>query len=134
MSKFFSYCPDYGFEFHDSAGGAASAAQKSLDLFRDDAVDGWAEMVGDVCWGEVKQRSACVESAEATTCDYALHNVNEDHDPFLHHEVLDRIYCLQTMLDSLLLTHPGVSGAVLDKLQTAMLSLSEAYQQAGEEV
>jgi len=52
---YFSYCPDAGFEIHDTALEAEKSAQDSLDYFRDNACDGWSEEVDGICWGTVSQ-------------------------------------------------------------------------------
>jgi len=90
MAKFFSYCPDAGFETHDTVEEAKKAADDSIDYFRDNAVDGWSEEVDQVCWGEVKEQSTVgnqrskedaakegivVSSACDYVCDYALQPV-----------------------------------------------------------
>ena len=90
MPKFFSYCPDEGFETHNTAEEAKKAADDSIDSFRDNAEDGWSEEVDQVCWGEVKEQSTMgdkrskddaakegifVNSACDFVCDYALQPV-----------------------------------------------------------
>ena len=54
MDRFFSYCPDCGFDTHPTAEEAESAADGHVDHFRDDAPDGWNDDVTLVCWGEIK--------------------------------------------------------------------------------
>ena len=55
MALYFSYCPECGFETHNTLEEAKAAAEERLDFFRDYAADGWNEGVGQVCWGEVKE-------------------------------------------------------------------------------
>lgn len=57
MKQFFSYDPNNGFEFHDTAEQAKLAADNAFDWAQEEAgCDGWPENVDDICWGEVKQR------------------------------------------------------------------------------
>lgn len=51
---FFSYCPENGFETHETAALAKEAAEANLEPFADEAVDGWSEQVDQICWGEIK--------------------------------------------------------------------------------
>ncbi len=53
--KFFSYDPEDGFKLHATEDEAKERAQNAIDLYRDDAAEGWAEEVEDVCWGNVRQ-------------------------------------------------------------------------------
>jgi predicted nucleic acid-binding Zn-ribbon protein len=54
MERFFSQCPDCGFETFKTAKEAEADAEAHLDHYRDDAPDGWNEEVTGICWGEVK--------------------------------------------------------------------------------
>ena len=77
MKKFFSYDPDDGFEFHDTEDAAKDRAQAAIDLYREDASEGWAEEVDRVCWGEVRQQAKERDTTAETgqdfeTCDYEL--------------------------------------------------------------
>lgn len=57
MSKFFSYDPLGGFEFHETAEEARAFAEKALQAERDEApTDGWSDEVEGICWGVVTQR------------------------------------------------------------------------------
>lgn len=58
MSKqYFSYEPDNGIEFHDSADEARDAAAERLSEAAHAAQDtGWDDSEGDICWGEVLGR------------------------------------------------------------------------------
>lgn len=51
--KFFAYDENVGFERFDSAEYAQAAAQASIDEYRSEAGDGWANEVENVCWGVV---------------------------------------------------------------------------------
>jgi hypothetical protein len=53
-NRFFTYCPDCGFDTHETQEAAEKAADRCLDHFRDDAADGWSEDVTQICWGEIK--------------------------------------------------------------------------------
>lgn len=54
--KYFSYCPDEGFELHETAEQAQEAVNNALDFERGEASEGWADYVDQFCWGELKQR------------------------------------------------------------------------------
>ena len=74
MSKrFFSYSPDLGIEWHDTAEAAKASADEELKQYRKDAkFDGeWPAEVEDIRWGEVKERTAEVPHDEGG-CDYTL--------------------------------------------------------------
>lgn len=54
--KFFSYCPEDGFELHETAEEAKKRASKQLDLEAFYAADdGWHEDVETICWGHVAE-------------------------------------------------------------------------------
>lgn len=57
-AKFFSFDPADDLVFHETEDDARSAAQRAIDLYRDEAADGWSEEVERVCWGLVIQQSA----------------------------------------------------------------------------
>ena len=40
--KFFSYDPEDGFQLHATEDEAKTRAQSAIDLYRDDAAEGWA--------------------------------------------------------------------------------------------
>lgn len=53
-TKFFDFdpcCDDL--VVHDTAEAACAAAQQSIDLYREDAAEGWDEEVNRVCWGMI---------------------------------------------------------------------------------
>ena len=54
--KYFSYCPEEGFELHETAEQAQQAVEDALDFERGEACEGWADYVDQFCWGELKQR------------------------------------------------------------------------------
>lgn len=60
--KYFSYCPESGFETFITAKEAEVSANESIDYFRDHADEGWDESVSQVCWGEIKQEVRVVDS------------------------------------------------------------------------
>ena len=75
--KFFSYDPDDGFELHATEEDAKTRAQNAIDMYRDDAAEGWAEEVDGVCWGELRQAAAeikidAVNNYDIESCDYKL--------------------------------------------------------------
>lgn len=75
--KFFSYDPDDGFELHATEDEAKARAQAAIDLYRDDAADGWPEEVDGVCWGALQQRAIEANKRpntehESASCDYQL--------------------------------------------------------------
>lgn len=52
--KFFSYDPNgEGLVFHKTAEAAQETADQALEGERDMADEGWAENVGEICWGRV---------------------------------------------------------------------------------
>ncbi len=51
----FSYDDEHGFETHATEEEARKAAAESLDMYRDDAYEGWDEGVTNVCWGRIRQ-------------------------------------------------------------------------------
>jgi len=80
--KFFAYDPDTGFELFETANEAESHAQDAIDMYREEASEGWPEAVDGVCWGELKQRSemltlnACdEEDIDREYADYRLEDV-----------------------------------------------------------
>jgi hypothetical protein len=77
--RFFSYAPETGMEFHDTQEAAVKAAQECLDSESDNAGDGWAEDVDNICWGVVCGHAAMVNREPAPPgcdcdfyCDYEL--------------------------------------------------------------
>lgn len=59
--KYFSYCPESGFETHQTKKEAEKSAQESIDYFRDYADEGWDEAVNNVCWGEINQHTVMID-------------------------------------------------------------------------
>jgi len=88
---FFVYSPDSGFETVGTAKEARSLAEKSIELYREEAEDGWDEEVGNVCWGAVTQMSNRGEAKNA--CDF--HCCEDGCDG---HHSLD-IYCDYSLKD-----------------------------------
>jgi len=70
MKKFFSYDPDDGFELHATADEAKERAQGAIDLYREEASDGWPEEVDGVCWGEVCQHATERDTTAETGQDF----------------------------------------------------------------
>jgi hypothetical protein len=57
-TKFFSFDPCDDLVVHGTEEAARAAAQQSIDLYREDAADGWPEEVERVCWGIVLGQAA----------------------------------------------------------------------------
>ena len=53
--KYFSYCPEEGFELHATENSAKAAAQNALDCHRDHSEEGWHDEVSQVSWGKISQ-------------------------------------------------------------------------------
>ena len=68
--KYFAYDPETGFELFSTAEEAEEYAQSAIDMYREEASEGWPESVDGVCWGMVKQ------SASERT-----YNAVDDEDP-----------------------------------------------------
>lgn len=51
-TKFFS-ASNEGLDEHDTAEAAQSEAQSIIDMYREEAADGWPEEVDSVCWGMI---------------------------------------------------------------------------------
>lgn len=51
---FFAYCPESGFEIHETLGGALSDASDAIQNYLE---DGWSEEVTGVCVGEITHRA-----------------------------------------------------------------------------
>jgi hypothetical protein len=79
MKRYFAYDPDAGFETFKTEQEAIDFANTIIDDYRDNAGDGWDEIVGQVCWGEIKQVAMMTNQQPAPpgrdfdySCDYAL--------------------------------------------------------------
>lgn len=72
MQKFFAYDDETGFDTYDTAAEAKAAAEQSLQGYRDDAGEGWDEIAGNVCWGEIKQGSQLIDLGEKIEFDGEL--------------------------------------------------------------
>lgn len=77
--RYFAYDPDTGFETFETEQEAINFANDVIDDYRDNAGDGWDEIVGQVCWGEIKQVALMTDKQPAPkggdfdyTCDYEL--------------------------------------------------------------
>lgn len=96
MKNYFSFDPEDGFEFHDTAEEAQERAQKTLDAEKDAAAsDGWNDNTNQICWGEVK---ACAEKTmervrppdselDEDNCDKAGNHWPADFDSILDYEL-----------------------------------------------
>jgi predicted nucleic acid-binding Zn-ribbon protein len=63
--KYFSYNPEDGFEIHATEAEAVSAAEASLQIWRDEAVsDGWSLDVDEICWGMIVGRIIEIKTGE----------------------------------------------------------------------
>lgn len=51
--EFFAYDPECGFETFKTEAEAKKYAQDSIDSYREEASEGWSELVNNVCWGIV---------------------------------------------------------------------------------
>lgn len=82
--KYFSYCPNAGFETHATLEEAKKSADDSVDYFRNHSEDGWSEEVGQVCWGELKEQATMTDKEPCETgefeyrCNYELKPIGED--------------------------------------------------------
>jgi hypothetical protein len=63
-TKFFSYDPCDDLSLHDTADAARAAAQNAIDIYREDASEGWAEDVERVCWGAVLEQATEIKIKE----------------------------------------------------------------------
>lgn len=79
MYQYFAYDPDVGFETFKTKQEAIDFANSVIDEYRENSGDGWDEIVGQVCWGEIKQKAmmtneqpAPPESGFDYSCDYEL--------------------------------------------------------------
>jgi hypothetical protein len=68
MEKFFAYHPDAGFYTYPSAELAKEDAERWIEEYREDAGEGWDELVENICWGEIKQQA--VEFCTEHQCNY----------------------------------------------------------------
>jgi hypothetical protein len=55
--KFFVYDPESGFDTYETSQQAKESAEISIDLYRDNAGEGWDEEAEQVCWGEISEGS-----------------------------------------------------------------------------
>lgn len=81
---YFAYSDDAGYEEFDTAEEAKDRALTEIDLYREDAADGWPEQVDNVCWGIIVQRAKGFDQQDIPTddpnhtyqtCDYRLEPV-----------------------------------------------------------
>lgn len=84
--KYFSYCPEDGIELHETAEQAAEAAQYYLDQEREEACEGWADNVDQICWGELKQR--VVETMRRPRTDEDTF-ISSDCDTVVDYDLID---------------------------------------------
>lgn len=58
---YFSYEPNGdGLTLHKTAKQARDAAEGALDAERDEAQEGWAENVSEICWGRIEGRATLI--------------------------------------------------------------------------
>ena len=95
MKGFFSYDENQGFERHETAAAAKADAESALEMYRDDACDGWPDEVNRVCWGfvlgivsEVERRERCPDLDCDGECERDVHHCN-DYDVQIEYAVLD---------------------------------------------
>lgn len=95
MKSFFSYDENQGFERHETAAAAKADAESALEMYRDDAGDGWSDEVGRVCWGlvigtvsETERRERCPDTDCDGECDRDVHHCN-DYDVQIEYAVVD---------------------------------------------
>ncbi|CAI1686858.1 hypothetical protein [Serratia fonticola] len=78
---YFAYSDDIGYEEFDTAEQASMKALEEIDLYREDASDGWPEQVDRVCWGLTLQRASGFDHQDIKpderghtyqTCNYRL--------------------------------------------------------------
>ncbi|MEG6194816.1 hypothetical protein [Enterobacter kobei] len=78
---YFTYSPEYGFDYFKDKQSAIDTAQDEIDAYREDAEDGWSEDVQRVSWGVVVQQAQGFDAqglhtsdSQHTyqTCDYRL--------------------------------------------------------------
>ncbi|WP_237184856.1 hypothetical protein [Raoultella ornithinolytica] len=78
---YFAYSPEYGFDYFKDKQSAIDTAQAEIDVYREDADDGWSEDVQRVSWGVVTQQAQGFDAqglhtshSQHTyqTCDYRL--------------------------------------------------------------
>lgn len=95
--EWFSYDPDDGFETHATAEAAKARAEEALAFARDEACDGWAEGVEQICWGRLVQHTALVsrkhrppaEQLDEDECDASGVSWAHDFDTMDEYELLD---------------------------------------------
>lgn len=84
--KYFTYDPDDGFELHDTEDKARMEAERILRCYAVAATnEGWDELTGQICWGELKQYTKEIKhdervyfEGELCFCvDYKLTNIGE---------------------------------------------------------
>lgn len=81
MTRWFSYDPDNGFEYHDTPEAARADALRIIDSCLN---EGWEEDVEQVLWGQVCERATQVNERPDPSgefdylCDYELKPVGPD--------------------------------------------------------
>ncbi|HEJ7283073.1 TPA: hypothetical protein SMF87_004525 [Serratia marcescens] len=81
---YFAYSDDAGYEEFETAEEAKDRALAEIDLYREDAFDGWPDEIDSVCWGIIVQRAKGFDQQDIPTddpnhtyqtCDYRLEPV-----------------------------------------------------------
>jgi hypothetical protein len=84
--KYFSYCPEEGFELHETAEQAKNAVEDALDFERSEAYEGWSDYIDQFCWGELKQH--VVETMSRPRTDEDIF-VSSDCDTIVDYGLVD---------------------------------------------
>lgn len=74
---YFSYDPECGFDFHNTADEAKKQAESHLDDARDMACDGWPETTDQICWGEIRGQVTEVSRRQVEEDDCVPSGIDE---------------------------------------------------------
>ncbi len=66
---YFTYSPEYGFDYFKDKKGAIDTAQEEIDAYREGADDGWSEDVQRVSWSVVVQKAQGFDAQGLHTSD-----------------------------------------------------------------
>lgn len=84
---YFSYCPENGFQFHETEQEAREMGEKNFATFEDYAAsDGWGDNVDDVCWGVVRQRVTEISRRDPNPVE----GDNTDFDEIIDYKLIDQ--------------------------------------------
>lgn len=109
-----------------------------LDLYQpqivsETRVSGDVKIQGDDDWWDESYWEPFEEWAKHQKVSLSYQNCNgeiQQLDKFHLHELVDRVHCVQVMIQELLMDHPA-SGLVGNKFRLASEQLGDAYQQLG---